>query len=115
MGCSCLTGKYAHRIFPHGDILQSILQHLQKLFWELDILAPITSGDVAEYVTDRGKRIRDRARYTRRGVLALLLARRLAIARSDAASTYAAAVGGGRAGGFREDEVTQEPGNLKSR
>jgi hypothetical protein len=106
----CLAGKYAHGIFPHSDILQSILQHLQKLFWKLNVLAPITSGDVAEYVTYGGKRIRNRARDTRRRVLALLLARRLAIARSVAASTYA--VGGGRAGGFREDEVTQEPGNL---
>ena len=43
-------------------------------------------------------------------MLALLLTRRLAIARSAAASTYT--VDGGRAGGFREDEVTQEPGYL---
>jgi hypothetical protein len=106
----CLTGKYAHGIFPHGNILQPILQHLQKLFWKLDILAPITSCDVAEYVTYGGNRIRNRARDTRRGVLALLLAWCLAIARSIAAGTYT--VGGRRAGGFREDEVTQEPGNL---
>ena len=106
-----MAGKYAHGIFPHGDFLQSILQHLQKLFRKLDVLAPITSGDVAEYVTYGGNRIRNRARETRRRVLALLLARDLAIARSVAASTDTV-VNGGRAGGFREDEVTQEPGNL---
>ena len=108
----CLAGKYAHGIFPHGDFLQSILQHLQKLFWKLDVLAPITSGDVAEYVTYGGNRIRNRTRETRRRVLALLLTRRLAIARSVSASTYTVVGGGRAAGGFREDEVTQEPGNL---
>ena len=102
----------AHGIFPHSNIFQSVLQHLQKLFWKFDVLAPIASGDVAEYVTNGGNRIRNRARDTRRRVLSLLLARGISIARSVVAASTAYTVGGGtRAGGFREDEVTQEPGN----
>lgn len=52
----------ARRILSHGDVLQSILQHLEELFRELDALASITGGDVAEYVAYGGNRVRDRAR-----------------------------------------------------
>ena len=108
--CDGREGVHARRVLSHGNVLQPILQHLEQLFWELDALAPIAGGDVAEYVAYGGDRIGDRARDARRGVLAVLFARCVPVAVGGSAARRAA--GGaakGGAGGFGDDEVTQEP------
>ena len=101
---------HARSVLSHGNVLQSILQHLEELFWELDALAPIAGGNVAEDVAYGSDRMGDRARDARRGVLAVLFARCVPIAAgagTDNRAVAGAAKGGG--GRFREDEVTQEP------
>jgi len=85
-----------------------MLQHLEELLWELDALASIASGDVAEDVAYGSDRIGDRARKARR-VLAVLFARCVPVAAGAGTASCAAASAKGWAGGFWEDEVTQEP------
>jgi hypothetical protein len=51
----------ARRVLSHGDILQSILQHLDELFREFDALTSIAGSDVTENVAYGRNRVRYRA------------------------------------------------------
>jgi hypothetical protein len=81
-GWGYLAGKYAHGILPHGDILQSILKHPQKLFWKLDVLLSsraVTSRntslmEVIEYEIAPDIRDEECLRSFSRGVSPLLAA-----------------------------------------